>query len=275
MRSTARISSHPIHPMLVALPLGLWIGSWIFDVIGAISGNAYLFAASFYSAVAGIVGALLAAVPGAIDWLTVVPPNSSAKKRGAIHGSLNVLILIAFLVIAFRRGGAANPADGVELTISTIAIVVLGISGWLGGTLAYRNQIGVDRRYAGAGKLKERTLDSWDRPVCNQSELGDGQVMLAKIQNERVVVARCSEGMVAFSDHCTHKGGPLSDGALVDCTVQCPWHGSQFDVRSGRVVAGPAAEKIKTYDIEIRAGEVYVKPAIVIPGEVSEEPKAA
>src|SRR5438874_5389681 len=128
MRSTARISSHPIHPMLVALPLGLWIGSWIFDVIGAISGNAYLFAASFYSAVAGIVGALLAAVPGAIDWLTVVPPNSSAKKRGAIHGSLNVLILIAFLVIAFRRGGAANPADGVELTISTIAIVVLGIS---------------------------------------------------------------------------------------------------------------------------------------------------
>jgi nitrite reductase/ring-hydroxylating ferredoxin subunit/uncharacterized membrane protein len=261
--------------MLVALPLGLWIGSWIFDVIGAMSGNSYLIATSFYCAVAGIVGALLAAVPGAIDWFIVVPPNSSAKKRGAIHGSLNVLILLAFLVIAFRRGNAANPADGIELTISTIAIVALGISGWLGGTLAYRNQIGVDRRYAGAGTLKDRTLDSWDRPVCNQSELGDGQIMLAKIQNERVVVARCSDGMVAFGDHCTHRGGPLSDGALVGCTIQCPWHGSQFDVRSGRVVAGPAGEKIKTYDIEIRAGEVYVKPAIVIPAESPEEEKAA
>jgi nitrite reductase/ring-hydroxylating ferredoxin subunit/uncharacterized membrane protein len=275
MRSNARISSHPIHPMLVALPLGLWIGSWVFDVIGSASSNALLSAASFYCAVAGICGAVLAAIPGAIDWLTVVPPNSSGKKRGAIHGSLNVLILIAFLVIAFRRGSAANPADGIELTISTMAIIALGFSGWLGGTLAYRNQIGIDRRYAGAGQLKERTIDSWERPVCNQSELGDGQVMLAKIQNERVVVARCSDGMVAFSDHCTHKGGPLSDGALVGCTVQCPWHGSQFDVRSGRVVAGPAGEKIKTYDIEIRGGEVYVKPAIVIPGELPEEPKAA
>src|SRR5262249_1038148 len=151
--------SHPIHPMLVALPLGLWIGSWVFDVLGSASGNSFLWAASFYCAVGGICGALLAAVPGAIDWLIVVPPNSSAKKRGAIHGSLNVLILIAFRVIASGRGSAANPADGIELTISTIAIVTLAISGWLGGALAYRNQIGVDRRYAGAGQLKERTLD--------------------------------------------------------------------------------------------------------------------
>jgi nitrite reductase/ring-hydroxylating ferredoxin subunit/uncharacterized membrane protein len=260
--------------MLVAFPIGLWIASWIFDILGSIRDSNYLWAASFYCAIVGIIGALLAAVPGAIDWLTVVPPSSSAKRRGAIHGSLNVLVLIAFLVIVFRRGGATNPAGGIELTISTIAIVVLGFSGWLGGTLAYRNQIGVDRRYAGAGQLKERRLDSWDRPVCNQSELGDGQVMLAKIGNERVVVARCSDGMVAFSDHCTHKGGPLSDGALIGCTVQCPWHGSQFDVRSGRVVAGPAGAKITTYDVEIRAGEVYVKPAIVIPAE-PEEPKAA
>lgn len=277
MRSTARISSHPIHPMLVAFPIGLWIASWVFDILGSVRGSTYLWAASFYCAIFGIVGAVLAAVPGAIDWLTVVPPNSSAKKRGAIHGILNVLILVAFIVIVFRRGSATNPDDGSELTISTIAIIALGFSGWLGGTLAYRNQIGVDRRYAGAGQLKERTLDSWDRPVCHQSELGDGQVMLAKIGNERVVVARCSEGMVAFSDHCTHKGGPLSDGALIGCTVQCPWHGSQFDVRNGRVVAGPAGAKITTYDVDIRAGEVYVKPAIVIPAQPQEpeEPKAA
>jgi nitrite reductase/ring-hydroxylating ferredoxin subunit len=84
-----------------------------------------------------------------------------------------------------------------------------------------------------------------------------------------VVVGRCPEGMIAFSDHCTHKGGPLSDGALVGCTVQCPWHGSQFDVHTGRVVAGPAKSKIQIYETEVRGGEVYVHPKNV------EEPKAA
>jgi nitrite reductase/ring-hydroxylating ferredoxin subunit len=84
--------------------------------------------------------------------------------------------------------------------------------------------------------------------------------MLANIQGARVAVGRCSEGIVAFKDACTHKGGPLSDGALVGCTVQCPWHGSQFDVHTGRVVNGPAEEKILTYDVVTRGDEVFVYP---------------
>jgi nitrite reductase/ring-hydroxylating ferredoxin subunit len=143
-----------------------------------------------------------------------------------------------------------------------IGVVIVAISGWLGGTLVYRNQIGVDRRYASAGKFKTRTIESWSKPVCNQSELGDGQMMLVVVDKERIVVGRCSEGFFAFSDHCTHKGGPLSDGALVGCTVQCPWHGSQFDINTGRVVAGPAQEKIDVYSIKISDGEIYVQPPL-------------
>ncbi len=276
MRSKAQISSHPMHPMLVVLPIGLWIGSWIFDILAISRHDVMLGAASFYCAIAGVVGAAFAAIPGTMDYFGVVPPRSSAKKRGALHGILNVCILLAFLTIAIRRGNAVNPPDGLELTIATLAVAVLAVSGWMGGTLSYRNQIGVDRRYANAGQLKERTLDGWDRPVCNQSELGDGQILLAKIEQERIVIARCSEGVVAFSDHCTHKGGPLSDGALVGCTIQCPWHGSQFDIRTGRVVAGPAKEKITTYPIEIRAGEVYIKRESKKPsGEPGEQPEVA
>lgn len=85
--------------------------------------------------------------------------------------------------------------------------------------------------------------------------------MLVHVSDERVVIGRCPQGMIAFSDHCTHKGGPLSDGALVGCTVQCPWHGSQFDVHTGRVVAGPAKSKIDVYETEIRGGEVYILPS--------------
>ena len=259
MRSKAAIKSHPIHPMLVAFPIALWVMAFIFDLIAVAGDNSGLWAAGFYCVIAGCVTAVLAAIPGALDWWTVVPPQSSAKSRGLLHGSLNVLALILFIYVAARQGSPAAEPDEIALAVMAVGVVVLGISGWLGGTLVYRNQIGVDHRFAGAGSLKMRTLPNWNRPVCHQSELGDGQMLLAVIGNERVVVGRCSEGLFAYSDHCTHKGGPLSDGALVDCTVQCPWHGSQFDVRTGRVVAGPAEEKITTYDLEIRNGEVYVK----------------
>ena len=260
MRSAARLGSHPIHPMFVAFPIGLFIAGYIFDLIGVASGNASLWGAGWYCIIGGLIGGACAAIPGVIDLFGVVPPNSSGRRRGYLHGGLNGLIVLVFIWMAAYRGDAATQPNGFALLIQGCAIVVLGYSGWLGGTLAYRNQIGVDHRYANAGKFKERTLDSWDRPVCNQSELSHGQMMLANVNGERVVVGKCPEGIAAFSDHCTHAGGPLSDGALVGCTVQCPWHGSQFDIHTGRVVAGPADEKIDVYDTEIRAGEVYVIP---------------
>lgn len=260
MRSKAAIQGHPIHPILVGFPISLWVGGLIFDLLGTIRPNPGLWAAGFYCVIGGCVGALLAAMPGAIDWWFTVPPESSAKRRGLIHGGLNSLNLLLFIYVAYRLGSPASPPEGLTLALMGIGVAILGVAGWMGGTLVYRNQIGVERRYAGGGKLTTRTIPAWSKPVCNQSELSDGQMLLAIVGNERVVVGRCSEGLFAFSDACTHRGGPLSDGALVACTVQCPWHGSQFDVRSGRVVAGPAQEKIRIYSIEIRDSEVYVQP---------------
>src|SRR5579884_4235516 len=103
MKSRASIQSHPIHPMLVAFPIGLWVVSFILDVIGKINGDSSFWAAGFYC----LIGAALAAITGAIDLFTVVPPHSSARDRGYIHGGLNVLALIVFIVVAARRGNAA------------------------------------------------------------------------------------------------------------------------------------------------------------------------
>lgn len=262
MRSVAAIKSHPIHPMLVAFPIGLWVMAFFFDLVGVSRDNTGLWAAGFYCVIAGCITAVLAALAGAIDWLTVVPPQSSAKQRGLLHGALNSVALLLYIYVAYRRGSAVNEPDKFTLLLMALGVVLLGISGWLGGTLVYRNQIGVDHRYANAGTFKSRTLSGWDQPVCNKSELADGQMLLAVVDQERVVVGRCSEGLFAFSDHCTHKGGPLSDGALVGCTVQCPWHGSQFDIVTGRVVAGPAEEKIDIYQIETKGNEVFIKPKV-------------
>ena len=204
--------------------------------------------------------AACAAVAGTIDLFGVVPDRSSARKRGYMHGGLNALVLLLFIYIAWRRGGPAQMPNGISLVLSAIGVTAVLISGWWGGTLVYRNQIGVDHRYAGAGQWKQRELRGWDQPVCNQSELNEGQLMLAEHGHRQVAVGRCPEGYAAFSNRCTHKGGPLADGALVGCTVQCPWHGSQFDIHTGRVVAGPAEKKIETFDSEVRKGEVYVSP---------------
>jgi nitrite reductase/ring-hydroxylating ferredoxin subunit len=169
-------------------------------------------------------------------------------------------MMVAFIACAAYRGNPDFQPDTTSLCLSGAGVVLIGLSGWLGATLVYRNQIAVDHRYANAGKFRVVELTDWNQPVCKASDLGEGQMMLAEIQGARIAVGRCSEGIVAFKDHCTHKGGPLSDGALVGCTVQCPWHGSQFDVISGRVVSGPADERILTYDVVTRGDDVFVYP---------------
>jgi uncharacterized membrane protein/nitrite reductase/ring-hydroxylating ferredoxin subunit len=262
MRARANIRSHPIHPMLVAFPIGLWVTGFALDLAGLAFADARLWAAGWFAILAGCIGAVLAAIFGATDLLTVVPPNSSGRRRGYIHAGLNVAALVLFAAALAYRGGADAEPSRLPLLLSAAGVVVVAISGWLGGTLVYRNQIGVDHRYAGAGIWRERTLENWERPACGEHELGYGQMMLVRVAGERVVVGRCADGIVAFADHCTHRGGPLSDGVLAGCTVQCPWHGSQFDTHTGRVVAGPAKSQITIYEVEVRGAEVYVKPRI-------------
>jgi nitrite reductase/ring-hydroxylating ferredoxin subunit/uncharacterized membrane protein len=262
MRARANIRSHPVHPMLVAFPIGLWVAGFAMDLIGFAARDASIWTAGWYTQLGGCVGAVAAAVFGAIDLFGAVPPRSSARNRGYTHALLNLCALGLFIAVLAIRGSAAARPGGLSLLLGGIGVLVVAYSGWLGGTLVYRNQIGVDHRYANAGQWRERTITGWDQPACNESELAYGQMMLLTMGSERVVVGKCADGIVAFSDRCTHKGGPLSDGALVDCTVQCPWHGSQFDIRTGRVVAGPAGSKIDIYEVQIRNREVYVSPRV-------------
>lgn len=258
MRSSAHIKSHPIHPILVAFPIAFFIGTFIFDLIGIITNDTSFYVIAFYMQLCGIIGAVLAAVPGAIDYFKTVPPKSSAKKRATQHALLNVTNLILFSVAWALKGDNINPY--IILTLETVGIILLSIAGWLGGTLVYRNQIGVDPRYANAGKWKEEHKDvaSGQIEVALSNELQANQMKLIHLNDKRIVVGRTESGYVAFDDHCTHRGGSLAGGVMICSTVQCPWHGSQFDVNTGAVKAGPAKEKINTYSISEMNGKVYL-----------------
>jgi nitrite reductase/ring-hydroxylating ferredoxin subunit len=179
--------------------------------------------------------------------------------RATWHLAVNLLALTCFAASwAFRDWGSLEPAYSVLLLEAAGAALVTG-GGWLGGTLVYPNQIGVDHRYAHAGKWREESVAAAPGQAVAAAaadELKVGQMKLLHVGGRRVVLARTEQGHVAFDDRCPHRGGSLADGALACGAVQCPWHGSQFDARTGAVFAGPADKSIATYAVEEAGGQV-------------------
>ncbi|MDB5248888.1 MAG: hypothetical protein JWQ40_3282 [Segetibacter sp.] len=260
MKSRASIKSHPLHPILVGFPIAFYIGTLIFDALAVINGDVEYAVVGKYIHIGGVISAVAAAVPGIIDYIYTVPPESSAKKRATKHGFTNSVVLILFIVaLFFKYEEGFSPY--ILLAIEFVAVGLTFYAGWLGGTLVHRNQIGVDIRYAGAGKWKEQYIKkSSEGPfeVGKSDELKVDQMKLIHIKDKRIVVARTEQGFVAFDDRCTHRGGSLAAGAMICGTVQCPWHGTQFDVNTGEVKAGPGNEKITTYRLTEAGGTIYL-----------------
>lgn len=259
MRSKASIKGHPIHPMLIAFPIAFFSGTLIFDLLSVVLNNQNLWQTAYYMEIAGVITSLLAAVPGIIDYAKVVPPKSSAKKRAAQHGILNTTHVIIFFIAWWLRKDETTSVLLIVL-LEVVGVAIMSIAGWLGGTLVYRNQIGVDIRYADKGKWQESYHDATaEVEVGNTKELCVNQMKLLHIGNKRIVLARTEDGYVAFDDHCTHRGGSLAAGSMICGTVQCPWHGSQFNVKTGCVAAGPAKESIKVYKVEEVGGKLKLR----------------
>jgi uncharacterized membrane protein/nitrite reductase/ring-hydroxylating ferredoxin subunit len=260
MRSKASFKSHPLHPILVSFPIAFLIGTFVCDLIGKVTDNSTFWQTGYYLEITGIVMGLIAAIPGLIDFIFTVPPKSSAKKRGLKHALVNVCHLILFF-IAFLIRRNENPDTTFILILEAAGVILIFIAGWLGGTLVYRNQIGVDPRYAEAGKWKEEYFNDTNGKikVATNDELKLNQMKLLHFGSERIVLGKTEKGYVAFDDHCTHKGGSLAAGAMICSTVQCPWHGSQFDVNNGEVKAGPAKENIHIYPLTEANGNVYLQ----------------
>jgi nitrite reductase/ring-hydroxylating ferredoxin subunit/uncharacterized membrane protein len=250
------VQGHPIHPMLIVYPFAFLTGAFAFSVASALAGSRErkreLSTVANHLVPAGVVAGLAAAVPGAIDYLERVPPHSSGKERATKHALLNVSALGLFAtswLIGRRRN--ARP-QVTPMLLQGIGSAAMSVAGYLGGTLVYRNQIGVDHRYANAGKWQEERRNepaSGAALVVSTDALQVNQMKLVHASDRRIVVARTEKGLASFDDRCTHKGGPLSDGVLICGTVQCPWHGSQFDVTTGTVVCGPAQEDVATYPV--------------------------
>lgn len=144
MESKVKLLGHPIHPMLIVLPLGLFIGAVVFDGLSMWRGSAGLALAGYWNIAGGVLGGLVAAVFGLVDWLAI-PAGTRAKRIGLLHGGLNVLVVGAFALVWLQRRGADSiaPTGGLFL-IEAGALALGSVGGWLGGELVNRLGVGVD-----------------------------------------------------------------------------------------------------------------------------------
>ena len=146
MRTPASIAGHPIHPMLVPIAIGCFIFSFASDLICFFTGATQPWnMLAYYTMIGGILGALAAAVPGLIDLLSL---PSGAKPIAIKHMSINLLVVAIYVCNAWLRHG--NPqALTVPMFLSLVTILMLLVSGWLGGKMVYEGGIGVDASVSG------------------------------------------------------------------------------------------------------------------------------
>lgn len=153
MSSPASIAKHPIHPMLVVFPIGLWIFSLVSDIIYRMGwGPAVWNDVAFYTLAGGIVGALLAAVPGLIDLLAM---SGKSKTIGIWHMCVNLIAVAIFAASLWMRTSNA-PGATLPFALSIVGVVLLGVSGWLGGEMVYVRGVGVEPQQAVKTEASER-----------------------------------------------------------------------------------------------------------------------
>jgi uncharacterized membrane protein len=143
MEARAKVLGHPIHQMLIVFPLGLLATSFFFDIAFLVRHSAELATVSYWMIFAGVIGALVAAVFGLIDWLAI-PSGTRAKNIGMWHGGGNVIVAALFGASWFLRRPTPGAPPTVTIILSAIAVGIALVTGWLGGELVDRLGVGVD-----------------------------------------------------------------------------------------------------------------------------------
>lgn len=142
MQTKAKLFGHPIHQMLIVFPLGLLATSLVFDLLYLGTGNGRWGDIAYWMIASGIIGGLLAAVFGLIDWLGI-PSGTRAKRIGALHGIGNVFVVLLFGSSWLLRSDAPAAPGTLEVVLSVAGVSLALITGWLGGELVDRLAVGV------------------------------------------------------------------------------------------------------------------------------------
>jgi nitrite reductase/ring-hydroxylating ferredoxin subunit/uncharacterized membrane protein len=232
---------HPLHPAMTDVPVGCWTATAAFDLIGQEQ-------AADATLKLGVLGALGSAITGAAQWYDL-QEMEEPRRLGALHATLNTGALGLYVASWMLRDRGLREA-GIATAMAGYAIA--SSSAWIGGHLSFVLGIGVSRNAFEEPPAKWRT-------ALPESDLAEGELKRVEVRGNPVVLLKQGDRIYATSAVCTHVGGPLDEGELNGTCVTCPWHGSEFDLRSGEVVHGPATVHLHAYETRVSDGNVQVR----------------
>lgn len=235
---------HPLHPALTDVPIGSFTGAAVLDLLGGERSQA---AVEGLLAL-GIAATLPTAAAGLSDWSDTY---GSEQRIGVVHALANVASLGLFAAsLAARRRG--NSGLGRTLTLAGLTTLVTG--GYLGGHLTYARGVGVNNAFY------EHEPEDWT-VAMDAADLPAGSPTKVDVAGANVLLYRSADRIYAIGSRCSHAGGPLQDGKIDEAAlcVECPWHGSVFQLEDGAVVHGPASVPQAAYDVRERDGRIEVR----------------
>jgi nitrite reductase/ring-hydroxylating ferredoxin subunit len=222
---------HPLHSVLTDVPVGAFTVVILLDVLE--QRQAADIALGF-----GILAMLAAAVAGYADYADT---DGTARVRATVHSTLMIVALVVYAVsLALRLG---NPADRtIPIATSFVAYLILAAGAYVGGDVVYALGNMVDRHAFRSRGTKWMALDA-------PAELPEGVPIKARAGAQTLLLVRTGSTIVAMHETCAHAGGPLSEGRIVDGCIECPWHGSRFDLTTAHLRRGPSVYDQPRYDV--------------------------
>ena len=236
---------HPVHPMLILVPMGTWTSAVVLDWIGGEDAET----AADLLLGTGLASAIPTVATGYADWADTEPASDAVRRVGIIHAALNGTAAVLFGASLVARA-AGNRGRGKLLAL--LGMGAVGAGGYLGGHLTYAEGVGVDTT------TFEEYPEDWTQALADAA-LGEGEMKAVDVDGTAIVIARSGGTVYALSDTCVHRKGSLADGELVGECITCPLHGSTFSLADGSVEQGPAAYAQPVLETRVRDGSIEVR----------------
>jgi nitrite reductase/ring-hydroxylating ferredoxin subunit/uncharacterized membrane protein len=237
---------HPLHPAVVQVPIGLWTAAAVLDALSLVTRSKEMARAADVSVGTGLAAASVAVASGVTDWSETF---GRPRKLGVAHALINA-VSSSFYLLSLLARLLGRRKTGVALGFAGFATLSLG--SYLGGELVFQTGQGVNRDawLEGANEFT---------PVMPLDELPEDQPRKVEVEGQPVLLVRRGTRLFALGNICSHMGGPLDEGKLVDDCIECPWHGSRFNLYNGRVVQGPATFPQPRYETRVRQGQIEIR----------------
>lgn len=237
---------HPLHPVLVTIPIGAWTTTLLLDMAWLADQNDATARSADLTLWLGLTAAFGAAATGATQW---VDTDGAERRTGMMHALLNTVSTGANLLSGvLRLTGQRRSA----IALATTSYLISSYAAYIGGELAYSNAIGVNH-VAWEGGSDDYVV------VMDEKDLQEGKLTRVDAAGIPAVLIKDKNAIYAIAATCSHLGAPLDEGRYEQGVVYCPWHNSGFRVSDGGVANSPAVCGQPTFAVRVRDGKIELR----------------